>query len=68
MARAFVILQFDDPGAPDVVYVESGSGDLFMESETDVVRYTAVFEHPRALALPPDSSASLIMNIAHVRK
>lgn len=45
MAGAFVILQFDDPGASDVVYVESGSGDLFMESETDVARFTAIFEH-----------------------
>lgn len=64
MAGAFVILQFDDPGAPDVIYIESGSGDLFMESETDVARYTAVFEHLRALALPPDASVSLIMAVA----
>jgi transcriptional regulator with XRE-family HTH domain len=65
MAGAFVILQFEDPGAPDVVYVESGSGDLFMESETDVARYTVIFEHLRALALPPDASVSLIMDVAH---
>jgi transcriptional regulator with XRE-family HTH domain len=64
MAGAFVILQFDDPGASDVVYVESGSGDLFMESETDVTRYIVIFEHLRALALPPDASVSLIMNLA----
>src|SRR5216684_256875 len=56
MAGAFVILQFDDPVASDVVYVESGSGDLFMESETDVARFTTIFEHLRALALPPDAS------------
>ena len=64
MAGAFVILQFDEPGAPDVIYVESGSGDLFMESEADVARYTTVFEHLRALALPPDASISLIMEIS----
>jgi len=64
MAGAFVILQFDDQGAPDVVYVESGSGDLFMESETDVARYTTIFEHLRALALPPEASVSLIMDVA----
>src|SRR6266568_4564848 len=64
LAEAFVILQFDDPGAPDVVYVENGSGDLFMESEADVARYTVIFEHLRALALPPDASVSLIMDVA----
>jgi transcriptional regulator with XRE-family HTH domain len=64
MAGAFVILQFDDPAASDVVYVESGSGDLFMESQTDVTRFTTIFEHLRALALPPDASVSLVMSAA----
>jgi transcriptional regulator with XRE-family HTH domain len=64
MAGAFVILQFDDPGASDVVYVESGSGDLFMESQIDVTRFTTIFEHLRALALPPDASVSLVMSAA----
>ena len=64
MAGAFVILQFDEPGASDVVYVESGSGDLFMESETDVARFTTIFEHLRALALPPEASVSLITSVA----
>ena len=68
MAGAFVILQFDDPGASDVVYVESGSGDLFMEGETDVARYTTIFEHLRALALPPEASVSLIMDVARELK
>ena len=52
------------PGASDVVYVESGSGDLFMESQTDVTRFTTIFEHLRALALPPDASVSLVMSAA----
>jgi len=64
MAGAFVILQFGDPGASDVVYVESGTGDLFMESETDVARFITIFEHLRALALPPEASAALITNVA----
>lgn len=64
MAGAFVILQFGDPGASDVVYVESGTGDLFMESETDVARFITIFEHLRALALPPEASVALITNVA----
>jgi transcriptional regulator with XRE-family HTH domain len=64
MGGAFVILQFDDHGASDVVYIETQAGDLFLESETDVSRFTTVIEHLRALALPPDDSVSLIKNIA----
>lgn len=36
----------------------------FLESETDVVRFTAIFEHLRALALPPEASVSLITSVA----
>jgi Domain of unknown function (DUF5753) len=61
---SIVILQFDDPGASDVVYVEGGSGDLFMESQTDVTRFTTIFEHLRTLALPPDASVSFVMSAA----
>jgi transcriptional regulator with XRE-family HTH domain len=64
MAGAFVILQFDEPGASDVVYIETQAGDLFYESETDVTRFTAIFEQLRALALPPEASVSLIQTIA----
>jgi transcriptional regulator with XRE-family HTH domain len=63
MAGAFVILKFGDVGASDVVYIETQAGDLFLESETDLRRFSAIFEHLRALALPPDASASLIARI-----
>jgi len=49
-----------DPSALDVVYVEIGSGDLFMESENDVGRYSTVFEH---LAGP--GPAARCLGIAH---
>lgn len=64
MPGAFAILQFDEPETGDVVYMENRSGDLFLESETDIARFAAVFEHLRALALPADGSASLIRRIA----
>jgi Domain of unknown function (DUF5753) len=64
MAGAFAIVQFDDSTASDVVYLESRAGDLFLESDVDVARFTAIFEHLRALALPPEESISLIKRIA----
>jgi transcriptional regulator with XRE-family HTH domain len=64
MAGAFAILQFGDPFASDVVYIESQAGDLFLESEIDISRFTAIFEHLRALALSPERSVSFLRRIA----
>jgi hypothetical protein len=64
MATAFVIRQFDDPGASDVVYIETQAGDLFYESDTDVTRFTTIFEHLRSLALPLEASVPLIESLA----
>ena len=47
-----------------MIYIESQASDLFLENETDVARFTAIFEYLRALALPPEASASLITNVA----
>jgi transcriptional regulator with XRE-family HTH domain len=68
MAGSFAILQFGEVAASDVVYIESPAGDLFLESETDLSRFAAIFEHLRALALPPDESAALITGIARQTK
>ncbi len=54
---AFVILKFGDIGAPDMVYIESEAGDLFLDDEPSVDRYNTTFEHLRATAL--SSAASM---------
>jgi transcriptional regulator with XRE-family HTH domain len=64
MPGSFVILQFADAGASDVVYIETQAGDLFLESDTDLSRFRAIFEHLRALALPPDESVTLMTGAA----
>ena len=64
MMGSFVIMQFGEPVASDVVYIETMAGDLFLEQETDLGRYRAIFEHLRALALPPQASAALIASAA----
>lgn len=63
MPGSFAILQFSRPD-PDVVYVDSMAGDLFLEKEADLQRYTLTFEHLRAVALSPDGSCSLVAAIA----
>jgi len=64
MSGSFVVLQFADAPASDVVYIETQAGDLFLESDTDVARFGAIFEHLRALALPPEASDALITSVA----
>ncbi|MEO3741925.1 helix-turn-helix transcriptional regulator [Plantactinospora sp. B5E13] len=60
MPGSFVVMDFPDAADPDLVYIDSMAGDLFLEREPDVRRYTVVFEHLRALALDPSSSLQMI--------
>jgi transcriptional regulator with XRE-family HTH domain len=64
MPGSFVIMDFREPADPEVVYVESMAGELFLERETDVRRYGLVFNHLRAVALSPDDSAGLVATMA----
>lgn len=57
---AFVILKFGDIGAPDIVYIESEAGDLFLDDEPSVERYNTTFEHLRATALSSRASADFL--------
>ncbi|MFI6517968.1 helix-turn-helix domain-containing protein [Spirillospora sp. NPDC050679] len=64
MPGSFVVMRFPEPVGPDLVYVDSQAGDLFLEEEADITRYSLVFEHLRAAAAAPDKSASLIVEAA----
>jgi transcriptional regulator with XRE-family HTH domain len=44
MAGAFRILDFDDPDDPDVVYLESHVGALYLEEPAEVDEYRRVFD------------------------
>jgi transcriptional regulator with XRE-family HTH domain len=56
----FTILRFPDLIAPDVVYLENMTSDLYVEREADVYRYAMAFDRLRAIALGPDDAAVLI--------
>jgi len=60
MGGSFAVLRFGQPSEVDVVYVESQAAALFLESPTDIRRFTRIFEHLRALSLPPADSVSLM--------
>ncbi|WP_433228728.1 helix-turn-helix domain-containing protein [Actinomadura formosensis] len=60
MPGSFVVMNFAEPMGPDIVYIDSQAGDLFLEEEPDISRYNLVFTHLRAGALSPSASTSLI--------
>jgi transcriptional regulator with XRE-family HTH domain len=62
MTGAFVRLNFGTV-APDIIYVESLAGDIFLELEAEIDRYGLVFDHLRARALSPRDSSTLIATL-----
>jgi Domain of unknown function (DUF5753) len=63
MPGSFAFMQFDDAAIPDVIYIDSMAGDLFLETGADVRRYRLAFEHLRAAAASPGGSRSLVAAI-----
>jgi transcriptional regulator with XRE-family HTH domain len=60
----FTILAFPDLVAPDVVYLENMTSDLYVEQEAEVYRYGMAFDRLRALARPAAESASFLTTAA----
>lgn len=56
----FTLLGFPELPAPDVVYLENMTSDLYVEQEADVYRYSLAFDRLRALALASEESRTLI--------
>lgn len=56
----FTILSFPELIAPDVVYLEHMTSDLYVEREADVYRYALAFDQLRALALDPAESVAIV--------
>ena len=63
MPGAFVHMEFRDEGDPELVYVDTQAGDIFLEAEDDLRRYRTMFDHLRASALSPTRSADFITSV-----
>ena len=60
MSGSFVHMAFDDPLDPELVYIDTLAGDLFLEADADIRRYRTMFQHLQAIALSPrETSAEL---------
>jgi transcriptional regulator with XRE-family HTH domain len=64
MPGSFVLMDFVDPMDTDLIYIDSMAGDLFLESDADISRYSMIFDTLRAVALSPDDSTALIAGLA----
>jgi transcriptional regulator with XRE-family HTH domain len=62
-AGSFTILRFDEPGLPDVVYVEQLTSALYLESRSDLDHYMEVMYQLSADALTPASTARFISDL-----
>ncbi|GAA3220155.1 helix-turn-helix transcriptional regulator [Actinocorallia longicatena] len=60
----FHILGFPEQADPSVVYLQFRRGSLYLEEPEDLIEYTEIYEHLRAVALSPDQSTELIERIA----
>jgi transcriptional regulator with XRE-family HTH domain len=59
----FTILRFPEVVAPDVVYLENMTSNLYVEREAEVFRYILAFDRLMTLALGADESVSLISGL-----
>lgn len=64
MMGSFAVLKFVDRAKLDVVYTDSMAGDLFLDDQASVSRYSLTYEHLRASALSPHASLVLAAEIA----
>jgi len=68
MPGSFVLMDFRDDLDPALVYIDTMAGDLFLESDADVRRYTQIFDHLRAAALSPSDSTNLMTSTIQALK
>lgn len=61
----FIIMGFDRPAMADVVYLESLTGELFLEREDELRVYNEAYETLLRMAAPPEDTRAMIASLAH---
>ncbi|MFI5893300.1 helix-turn-helix domain-containing protein [Actinoplanes sp. NPDC051513] len=60
MDGSFVILEFEEEGDADVVFIDNATGGLFLEKSEELGKYVPLFDAIRSSALPPEESIEMI--------
>ncbi|MBF6132696.1 helix-turn-helix domain-containing protein [Nocardia otitidiscaviarum] len=63
MSGSFVVLDFQNPADPELVYVEGIASDEIIEGHSEVRRYGVMFDQLRAMALSPRNSEEVINQV-----
>jgi transcriptional regulator with XRE-family HTH domain len=63
-AGPFIILGFAEPTEPEVVYMETVGGNLYVDKPEEVRLFSTVFDQLRAVALSPSQSAAMLHALA----
>jgi transcriptional regulator with XRE-family HTH domain len=61
---AFSIIEFPERGDPDVVYVDSWGGPIYLEKDRDIRTCAEAFDRLRAAAMSPGDSSALVRRVA----
>lgn len=64
MFGPYLLLAFPQMASLDLVLTETPTGNIWMERETEVACYRALFDDARMAALPPTESLKLIQRVA----
>jgi len=60
-AGPFVILRYSNHIDPDVVYLETHVGGLYLERENELCKYATMMDHLRAHAIDPEGSDAALL-------
>lgn len=60
---SFMILDFQDPADPPMVYLETATDDLYLEDPKVVQRYVGIFGHTCSAAETPQRSVAYLKNL-----
>jgi transcriptional regulator with XRE-family HTH domain len=63
-AGPFIILGFAEPTEPEVVYMETVGGNLYVDKPEEVRLFSTVFDQLRAVALSPAQSRAMLQALA----
>jgi hypothetical protein len=63
MDGPFTILDFPEQGDQSLVYIETATSDLYLETREELARYRLIFDLIRSSALSPDSSMTYLAKL-----
>jgi transcriptional regulator with XRE-family HTH domain len=68
LAGPFIILGFEEPTEPDIIYLETVGGNLYVDKPEEARLFATAFDHLRAVALSPGDTRAMLRAAADALK